>query len=71
MDTNGVTDVFVRDRLAGTTGRASVSSGGQQANGHSFGSVVSGDGRHVGFTSSATNLVPSDTNGEMDVFVRS
>jgi Tol biopolymer transport system component len=70
VDTNGVSDVFVRDRLAGTTRRVSVGPGGRQGNGPSFGAAVSEDGLHVGFTSSATNLVMGDTNGMMDVFVR-
>src|SRR5262245_65822933 len=34
-DTNGAADVFVRDRLTGTTERVSVSSTGAQANGNS------------------------------------
>jgi Tol biopolymer transport system component len=69
-DTNGVVDVFVRDRSAGTTRRVSVGPGGVQGNGNSLGSAISNDGQHVGFISSATNLVAGDTNGEMDVFVR-
>ena len=69
-DTNGLHDVFVTDRLAGTTRRASVGPGGVQGNGPSFGTAVSTDGAHVGFVSNATNLVAGDTNGEMDVFVR-
>ena len=31
---------------------------------------ISGDGRYVAFSSDATNLVPADTNGYPDVFVR-
>ena len=31
---------------------------------------VSADGRYVVFTSAATNLVPGDTNGRSDTFVR-
>ena len=31
--------------------------------------AISGDGRYVAFTSDATNLVPGDTNGLVDVFV--
>ncbi|MCC7075821.1 MAG: PD40 domain-containing protein [Acidimicrobiia bacterium] len=30
---------------------------------------MSGDGRYVAFTSSASNLVPADTNSTHDVFV--
>jgi Tol biopolymer transport system component len=69
-DTNGTTDVFVRDREAGTTVRASVASSGLEADGASTYPFVSGDGRFVAFASTATNLVPNDTNGAEDVFVR-
>jgi hypothetical protein len=50
--------------------RASVDSAGVQANALSYGMVLSGDGRFVAFMSEATNLVPGDTNGAVDVFVR-
>ena len=69
-DTNGSSDVFVRDRRTGTTRRVSVSSGGAQGNDNSFGPAISADGRFVAFGSSASNLVPGDTNGATDVFVR-
>jgi Tol biopolymer transport system component len=69
-DTNGVFDVFVRDRGAGTTQRVSVSSAGAQANDFSGAADVSGDGRFVAFESGATNLVAGDTNGVNDIFVR-
>jgi hypothetical protein len=70
-DTNGVEDVFVRNRANGTTTRVSVSSAGAQANGGSLLPVISGDGLSVAFSSFASNLVPVDTNGNYDVFVRS
>jgi hypothetical protein len=70
-DTNGRLDVFVRDRLLGFTERVSVASNGSQANeGRSEQSAMSADGRFVTFTSEAANLVPGDTNGTWDVFVR-
>lgn len=69
-DTNGVVDVFVRDRVAGTTERVSVSARGKQGNGASRAGSISADGRFVGFDSVATNLVPGDTNAQGDVFVR-
>jgi len=70
-DTNGVADVFVRDRAAGTTERVSLAADGRQGDGASFGAVaISADGRFVAFRSFATNLVPDDTNGVTDVFVR-
>jgi len=69
-DTNATVDVFVRDRRAGTTRRVSVGGGGAQADGASVTPFISAGGRFVAFTSTAPNLVPRDTNGTRDVFVR-
>src|SRR5437870_4266363 len=69
-DTNGTFDVFVHDRQTGETVRASVASDGAQGNGASNTPAISADGRFVAFTSSASNLVPGDTNSTDDVFVR-
>lgn len=69
-DTNGVGDVFVRDRKAGTTERVSVSSAEAQGNGESTAVAISADGRYVSFWSYANNLVTGDTGGAADVFVR-
>ena len=69
-DTNNARDVFVRDRQLGTTERVSVdSTGAQAADTCSFPSITA-DGRYVAFWSSASNLVPGDTNGFPDVFLR-
>src|SRR5262249_35179982 len=68
-DTNDTWDVFVRDRQLATTERVSVDSNGTEANGGSFASAISGDGRFVAFESDATNLVADDTNGSQDIFV--
>ncbi|MGE3844123.1 MAG: IPT/TIG domain-containing protein, partial [Vicinamibacterales bacterium] len=69
-DTNGATDVFVRDRATGRTTRVSVATGGTQGlGGHSWEPFVSGDGRFVAFTSAATNLVAGDDNAYDDIFV--
>ncbi len=68
-DTNERTDVFVRDMVEGTTVRVSVASDGIQGNGASQGAAISRDGRFVAFSSTATNLVLSDTNKLSDVFV--
>jgi Tol biopolymer transport system component len=68
-DSNALSDIFVRDRLTGTTERVSISTGGTQANGASEKPEISADGRFVVFGSAATNLVPGDTNGRWDVFV--
>lgn len=69
-DTNNRRDIFVRDRQARTTTRVSVGSSGSQGNNHSFRPDLSADGRLVSFDSQATNLVTSDTNARLDVFVR-
>jgi Tol biopolymer transport system component len=69
-DTNGCSDVFVRDMHEGTTLLVSVSTNGGAANGPSWDSTMTEDGRFVAFVSAANNLVPDDTNGIPDVFVR-
>ena len=53
-----------------STVRVSVASGGTEANGVSKSPSISQDGRFVAFTSTAPNLVPGDTNGLADIFVR-
>ena len=65
-----VQQVYVRDRVAGATALASVSSSGQPGDQYSIRSSVSDDGSAVSFLSFADNLVPGDTNGATDVFVR-
>ncbi len=69
-DGNGFPDVFVRDLVAETTVRASVDTEGEDANGLSFGSAMSADGRYLAFTSGASDLVAEDGNARVDVFVR-
>jgi Ca2+-binding RTX toxin-like protein len=69
-DTNGTRDIFVRDTLTNTTTRVSVDSAGNQGNNLSSEASISANGRFVAFTSSASNLVPGDTNDRSDVFVR-
>src|SRR5262245_11895353 len=58
-DTNGVGDVFVRDRVTGTTTRVSVGAGGVQADSLVSGGYLSDDGRYVLMQSGATNLISS------------
>jgi Tol biopolymer transport system component len=70
FDTNGVYDIFVRDTQTETVSRVSRTAGGGQANSASFEPAISADGRYVAFTSAATNLVPGDNNGSLDIFVR-
>ena len=67
-DANGVADVFVRDMQLHTTTRISVAAGGAQADAPSGEPSISADGRYVAFSSTASNLVPDDTNTSRDVF---
>ena len=69
-DTNGVSDVFVRDLLTQTTMLVSVATNGVVGDGASSDAVMTPDGRYVAFVSGATNLVAGDTNRIPDVFVR-
>jgi len=71
-DDNSGDDYFVRDISEETTIRVSVAHDGSEQNGSVFqgGGVLSGDGNFIAFSSTATNLVPGDTNGMEDVFVR-
>ncbi|MCA1684106.1 MAG: hypothetical protein LC708_03140, partial [Actinobacteria bacterium] len=73
-DTNGAPDIFVADRVTGTTTRVSVATknllgASAQANRASAHPAISADGRYVAFESKATNLVPADTNAVTDIFV--
>jgi Tol biopolymer transport system component len=51
------------------TTRVSVSSTGVAGNGESYPVFISADGNHVAFISTASNLVPGDTNEVQDIFV--
>ncbi|MCB0219416.1 MAG: proprotein convertase P-domain-containing protein, partial [Chrysiogenetes bacterium] len=79
-DTNGESDVFLRDRdtdgngifdeMSGvSTVRLSVPLLGGETDGASEQGTISNDGRFVAFVSDATNLVAGDTNFFADVFV--
>src|SRR5262245_3132108 len=68
-DTNDNEDVFVHDRLAGTTVAVSVDSNGVTGDGESLAPSISADGRYVVFASTSTNLVPGGLVGS-HVFLR-
>jgi hypothetical protein len=74
-DTNGVQDVFRHDNAANTTVRVSVGDGEEEVPpaGSVFsteGEDLSGDGQYAVFSTPAA-LEPADTNGAVDVYVRS
>ena len=68
-DVNAKRDIFVRSLGNGAIWIASLDSAGGQANDHSKIPTLSADGRFVCFLSSASNLVPGDSNGFDDVFI--
>jgi hypothetical protein len=69
-DTNAAFDVFLRDRRTLTTTRVSLAQNGSQGDDFSISPAMSASARSVAFVSNATNLVPGDTNGFVDAFVR-
>ncbi|MEN6643053.1 MAG: Ig-like domain-containing protein [Armatimonadia bacterium] len=70
-DTDDAHDVFVRDRVAGTTTLISAPLFGVDGIcDMSLLPSISANGRHVAFVSDASNLIVGDTNGVRDVFVR-
>jgi hypothetical protein len=60
--------LFLRDRRANTTRMIAVTHAGAFSHGPED-VAISADGRHVGFISELSTLVPDDTNGFSDVFV--
>ncbi len=68
-DDNGVKDVFYRDLETGITTRISVDAEGKQGSRGSRSPSMSDDGRYVAFLSGAA-LVPDDTNGSQDIYLR-
>lgn len=70
IDLNGHKDIYVLDRQTNTLTLASRTSGGLNGNDDSFDAHISGDGRHVAFTTHATNLVGLDGNANTDVLVK-
>ncbi|MCC2670575.1 MAG: hypothetical protein K0Q72_3046 [Armatimonadetes bacterium] len=71
-DTNGINDVFVRDRQNQSTLRMSAPDGVEpdRPSGMEGGPCISDDGMRTVFVSSARNQVEGDTNGKSDAFVR-
>lgn len=67
-------EIYIRDLFAGENSLISVSSeeeaGNVTVSGFDDSIAISADGRFVAFESKSTNLVPNDTNGESDLFLR-
>lgn len=69
-DTNGFEDIFIKTLATGAVTRISVGATGDEGNGDSSGGGFSPDGTKVLFSSRATNFVPYDGNGSLDLFIK-
>lgn len=69
-DTNGVNDIFVRDRLLERTERVSIGSAGQEGRSVSVSPSISADGRFVVFASDATEFAADQNSFGTDIFLR-
>ncbi|MET0497420.1 MAG: malectin domain-containing carbohydrate-binding protein [Steroidobacteraceae bacterium] len=72
-DTNGIEDVFLRDRQSGSTVRVNLGPDGEQAvsSGPQFTrATISADGNYVAFNAMDSGIYPGDINSRHDVFVR-
>lgn len=67
-DTNSTIDIYLRDRLAGTTRRLSETPSGAGMNGYTTFPMISDDGSTITFGGATSNLVPGDMNGKVDIF---
>jgi hypothetical protein len=61
--------VYLRDRLLGTTSIISTNTNGEPAAMGASGPTISGDGRYIVFDSYSGNLVEGDMNGHRDIFL--
>ena len=66
----GAGDVFVHDRLTGTTNLVSVDPNGEAVFGTSGEPVLSADGRRFVFRSTSRNLLPGEDVNHFDLYVR-
>lgn len=65
---HGGRQIFRKDLTTGEVVRVSTSATGGMNGGNNSEAQISADGRYVVFKSTATNLVPGDTNGRADIF---
>ncbi|MCB0221706.1 MAG: hypothetical protein KDH09_18560 [Chrysiogenetes bacterium] len=69
-DTNGVTDIYFRDRHTNHTKRISITEKGVEPNAPSLQPSISGCGAFVAFTSAATTLSSADTHGVTQIYIK-
>jgi Tol biopolymer transport system component len=68
-DRNVQLDIFVHDRLTGSTERVNVSTAGGETDDVSRGAKLSADGRFVAFESSASNLDEDDNTARCETMI--
>tara|TARA_Y100001933_G_C19015145_1_gene571172 strand:+ start:9212 stop:20929 length:11718 start_codon:yes stop_codon:yes gene_type:complete len=68
-DTNNQADIFLYDQQTNSVTRVSVALDGTEADSSSNSPAISGDGRYVFYSSSASNLVEGDDNNMTDLFM--
>ena len=74
-DNNGLWDIFLWEKNISTLKRISLTTDGKERNqgnesaNRIIAPAISGDGRYIAFTTTATNMVPGDINNFQDVFV--
>lgn len=68
-DSNAAQDIFLHDRVSGSITKISRASTGDPTDDQSTAPSISDDGRFVVFHSLASNIVPGDANGVLDVFL--
>ena len=71
-DTNGYSDVFLKDRVTGVTTRVSTAADGTQGDSYVGAVAISPEGRYVAFEACSNNLLGegNDTNNHWDIFVK-
>ena len=68
-DNNSHTEIFVHDRVSGTTDLSVTGLNDEQVNSSAFSPRITADGKKIAFFSNASNLVTNDTNRDRDVFI--
>jgi hypothetical protein len=68
--TNGHSEEYLRDLTTGTTTLISAAADGTPGDALSYRGMVASDGNSVAFDSKSTNLVPGDSNGQEDIFLK-
>ncbi|WNJ88632.1 Ig-like domain-containing protein [Bosea sp. 685] len=71
-DTNGATDIFIKNLATGEITRVSTNSAGAQTDlgADSYNPVFSPDGTKIAFMSKAGNLVPNDADVYVEIFMK-